>query len=86
MTSLAITQFPDYKYNPQTIIVDNRFEYTIRPIWIDPVEENVLSFMDTFQFPPLEELRKSLEATNIYSKEEIDEEIKALSELPEYKH
>lgn len=82
---------PQSKIKQAKDIVDNNiFDETYTRIkikWEDLSEEkNKLSFMELFNFPPLDELRKSLEATNIYSKEEIDEEIKALSELPEYRN
>ena len=66
-------------YDKAHIIVKIRWENLFE-------EKNSLSFMELFHYPPLNKLRKSLEATKIYTKKEIDEEIKALSDLPEYKY
>lgn len=46
--------------------------------------EEVLSFMETFSFPNLKNIKASLKKAN-YSTEEVTEIISGLKTLPEYK-
>lgn len=57
-------------------------------VWRDfdeePQQEDMLAFMDNFNFPSLYKLKKSLKASGQYTKKQIDEIIAGLSTLPEY--
>lgn len=48
-------------------------------------KENLLYFMESFDFPDLEELKTSLVKSGEYKKSEIEEIIAGLKTLPEYK-
>ena len=58
-------------------------------VWVDFSEEtqkeDMLSFMETFNFPSLSTLRSSLKASGQYTKEQIDEIVAGLRDLPEYR-
>ena len=47
-------------------------------------EEDMLAFMEPFNFPNLSKLKDSLKASGQYTKKQIDEIIAGLSTLPEY--
>lgn len=48
-------------------------------------KEDMLSFMETFNFPSLSNLRSSLKASGQYTKEQLDEIVAGLKDLPEYR-
>lgn len=58
-------------------------------VWKDfseePQGEDMLAFMETFNFPKLSILRKSLKASGHYTKKQIDEIVVGLKDLPEYR-
>lgn len=58
-------------------------------VWKDfdeePQQVDMLSFMETFNFPSLSILIKSLKASGRYAKEQINEIVMGLKDLPEYR-
>lgn len=48
-------------------------------------EEDLLFFMETFDFPNLQELRQSLTDSGEYKPEQVEEIISGLKTLPEYR-
>lgn len=48
-------------------------------------EEDLLAFMETFDFPDLQELRQSLANSGEYKPEQVEEIISGLKTLPEYR-
>ena len=61
----------------------NRIEW--RNLADERQEEDLLAFMETFDFPPLEDLRQSLTDSGEYKPEQVEEIISGLKTLPEYR-
>lgn len=60
-------------------------EEEIKTIWTSLTEEqDVLSFMEPFDFPNLEELKLSLAQSGHYTEKQIEEIIAGISTLPHY--
>lgn len=72
-------------------LLDEELEKNIKNniVWKDfseePQEEDMLAFMETFNFPSLSTVRRSLKASGRYTKEQIDEIVAGLKDLPEYR-
>lgn len=58
-------------------------------VWRNPEEkqseEDLLSFMESFDFPDLAQLKISLKNSGLYTQEQINEIISGLATLPEYR-
>lgn len=54
--------------------------------FIGEQEKDTLDFMKIFDFPPLDQVKKSLLKSNIYEKEQIDELVSGLATLSEYQN
>ena len=70
-------------------LLDERLAEKIKVVWKDfneeSQEEDMLTFMETFNFPSLSSLRSSLKASGQYTKKQIDEIVAGLKDLPEYR-
>ena len=53
--------------------------------WVKPEEPDNLSFMESFDFPDLEELRTSLTESHQYTTEQVQEIVSGLATLAEYR-
>lgn len=84
MTSLQpYTQNPYKKTVFEKEILHKEIEGKIE--WRNLFEEDLLSFMDSFDFPDLEELKQSLTKSGEYEPKQIEEIIVGLKTLPEYR-
>lgn len=70
-------------------ILDKRIKNVVIKEWKnldgERQEEDLLFFMETFDFPDLQELRQSLTDSGEYKPEQIEEIISGLKTLPEYR-
>lgn len=64
---------------------DTGFQWLVgSSLWNVEKEEDLLSFMEPFEFPDLDQLKASLSKSKVYTKKHIDELVAGFKTLPEY--
>lgn len=82
----SFTNFPIYKKRAKDVLVKEvNFKVELKNLFEETNEEDLLSFMGSFDFPDLDNLKTTLIQTGKYKKIEVEEIIKGLKTLPEYR-
>lgn len=76
-------------FNEEALAESIKKQQTAKIVWRnleeEKAEEDLLSFMESFDFPDLVQLKISLKDSGLYTREQINEIISGLATLPEYR-